>query len=225
MVLPAPRLIFEKDLGFNSAQLTFLANFQWRVSRRSRINLNYYNIPRKSTHTIQKDITFNGIVYPVSASINSYFNTTIYQVSYGYAILAKPKYELGVLIGTHLVGGEVGISLNNPNGSISGQSDFGFTAPVPDLGIWGGYAFSDRLALNLDFTYLAVSAGDVSGRILSYNLLFMYRAAKKLDVSLGYSGLNFGLDIYKTNVDGHLKWGYNGPSLGVTYSFGQKPWN
>ena len=82
---------FEKDLGFNSSQLTFLANFQWRVSRRSRINLNYYNIPRSSTHTIQKDITFNGIVYPVNASINSYFNVAIYQVSYGYAITGKTQ--------------------------------------------------------------------------------------------------------------------------------------
>lgn len=215
---------FEKDLGFNQTQLTFQADFQWRISRRSRINLNYYNIPRKSTYNIQKDIIFNDIVYPVSASINSYFNTAIYQLSYGYAILAKPNYEFGVLIGTHLVGGEVGMSINNPNGAISGSSDFGFTAPVPDLGIWGGYAFSDRLAVNLEFTYLALTAGDVSGRILSYNLLFLYRATGKLDIALGYSGLNFTVDVYKTNAEGHFKWSYNGPSLGVMYSFGKKAW-
>ncbi len=215
---------FERDLGFNQTQLTFQANFQWRISRRSRINLNYYNIPRKSTYNIQKDIIFNDIVYPVSASINSYFNTAIYQISYGYAILAKPNYEFGVLIGTHLVGGEVGMAINNPNGSISGSSDFGFTAPVPDLGIWGGYAFSDRFAVNLEFTYLALTTGDVTGRILSYNALFVYRATGKLDVSLGYSGLNFSVDVYKTNAEGHFKWSYNGPSLGVTYSFGKKAW-
>ncbi len=215
---------FEKDLGFNQTQLTFQADFQWRISRRSRVNLNYYNIPRKSTYNIQKDIIFNDIVYPVSASINSYFNTAIYQISYGYAILAKPRYEFGVLIGTHLVGGEVGMAINNPNGSISGSSDFGFTAPVPDLGIWGGYAFSDRFAVNLEFTYLALTLGDVTGRILSYNALFVYRATGKLDVALGYSGLNFAVDVYKTNAEGHFKWSYNGPSLGVTYAFGKKAW-
>ncbi len=28
----------------------------------------------------------------------------------------------------------------------------------------------------------------------------------------------------ETNGEGHFKWGYNGPSLAVTYSFGKKPW-
>jgi hypothetical protein len=222
--IPGAEVDFEKDLGFNTTQLTLQANFQWRISRRSRINLHYYNIPRKSTYTLNKDITFNDIVYPVSASVNSYFNTAIYQVSYGYALLAKPNFELGVLIGTHLVGGEVGISLNNTNGTISANSDFGFTAPVPDLGIWGGYAFSKKLALNLELTYLDLTISDVSGRIISYNVLFTYRATGKLDIALGYSGLNFRVDVYKANAEGHFKWGYNGPALGVTYSFGKKPW-
>src|SRR5215468_3753885 len=33
---------FENDLGFTKSELTFLGNFQWRINRRSRINLNYY---------------------------------------------------------------------------------------------------------------------------------------------------------------------------------------
>jgi hypothetical protein len=222
--LPGAEIDFEKDLGFNTTQLTFQADFQWRITRRSRINLSYYNIPRKSTYTLNREIIFNDIVYPVSASVNSYFNTAIYQVTYGYAIVAKPNLELGVLIGTHLVGGEVGISLNNSNGSISADSDFGFTAPVPDLGIWGGYSFNKRLAFTLDLTYLDLTVGDVSGRIIAYNALFLYRATGKLDIALGYSGLNFRVDVFKTNAEGHFKWGYNGPALGVTYSFGKKPW-
>lgn len=215
---------FETDLGFNKSQLTFLANIQWRTTRRSRINFNYYNIPRSSTHVLDRDITFNNKTYTVNASVNSYFNTAIYQVSYGYAILAKPNYELGVLIGTHLIGGNVGISLNNPNGTISAASDFGFTAPLPDLGIWGGYAFNKRLALTLDFAYLSLAVGDYSGSILAYNASFVYKVIDRLDVSLGYSGLNCTFNVVKTNAEGHFKWSYNGPSLGVTYSFGKKYW-
>jgi hypothetical protein len=60
---------FEKDLGFGKTDFTFLANFQWRISRRSRLNLNYYNIPRNSTHTLQKDITFGDNTYPVNATV------------------------------------------------------------------------------------------------------------------------------------------------------------
>jgi hypothetical protein len=215
----------EKDLGYNGGQLTFLANFQWRISRRSRLNLNYYNIPRKSTHTLTKDITFKDSTYHVNASVNSFFNTAIYQISYGYAILSKPDYELGVMIGTHLVGGKVGISLNSAAGGASTSTDFGFTAPLPDLGIWGGYAFNKRFAVNLDVDYLSLTVGDITGSIFAYNLLFIYKLMDKLDISLGYSGLNFKVDAVKKEIEGNFKWGYNGPALGVTYSFGKKSWN
>jgi hypothetical protein len=214
----------EKDLGYNQGQLTFLAAFQWRISRRSRLSFNYYNIPRNATHTLDKDIVFKDSTYHVNTSVNTYFNTAIYQVSYGYAILQKPEYELGVMIGAHVVGAKAGISLNGPNIGGSTSNSFGVTAPLPDLGIWGGYTFSDRFAVNLDIDYLALTIDNISGSIFAYNLIFMYRLLDRLDISLGYSGLNFKLDAVKKGVEGNFKWGYNGPSLGVSYAFGKESW-
>jgi hypothetical protein len=214
----------EKDLGYNKGQVTFLANFQWRISRRSRVNLNYYNIPRSSTHTLTKDITFKDSTYHVNATINSFFNTAIYQVSYGYAILSKPNYELGVMIGAHIVGAKAGISVNGANVGASESSDFGFTAPLPDLGIWGGYAFNKRMAVNLDVDYLSLTVGNITGSIFAYDILFIYKLTKKLEISAGYSGLNFKVDEVKQKVEANFKWGYNGPALGITYSFGKKSW-
>jgi hypothetical protein len=214
----------EKDLGFDNGQLTFLANFQWRISRRSRVNLNYYNIPRSSTHTLTKDITFKDSTYHVNSTVNSFFNTAIYQVSYGYAILSKPNYELGVMIGAHIVGGKAGMSVNGANVGASESSDFGFTAPLPDLGIWGGYAFNKKLAVNLDVDYLSLTIGTITGSIFAYDILFIYKLTQKLEISAGYSGLNFKLDQEKQHVEANFKWGYNGPALGITYSFGKKSW-
>ena len=214
----------EKDLGYTGGQLTFLANFQWRISRKSRINLNYYNIPRSSTHTLKKDITFKDSTYHVNSTVDTYFNTAIYQVSYGYAIISKPRYEVGVMIGAHIVGAKAGISVAGVSGSASRATDFKVTAPLPDLGLWGGYTFSDRFAVNLDIDYLSLTVNNITGSIFAYNLLFMYRAMDKLDISLGYSGLNFKLDAEKKGAVATFKWGYNGPALGVTYAFGKTSW-
>jgi hypothetical protein len=221
---PGSQIDFQKDLGLNSTQFTFLSNLQWRISRRSRLSLSYYNISRNSTHTLDKDITFKGQDYYVDATVKSFFNTAIYQVSYGYAILAKPDYEVGVLIGTHLVGGKAGLSVVGTGGEASASTDYGFTAPLPDLGIWGGYAFSKRFAVNLNANYLSLTVGDVSGSIFAYDLLLIYRLIDKLDLSLGYSGLNFDVKVSKPDVRSSFKWGFNGPSLGATYSFGRKSW-
>jgi len=214
----------EKDLGYSGSQATFLANFQWRISRKSRINLNYYNIPRSSTHKLTKDITFKDSTYHVNNTVSTFFNTAIYQVSYGYAIISKPRFEVGIMIGAHIVGAKAGISSVGTGGTKSRATDFKVTAPLPDLGLWGGYTFSDRFAVNLDIDYLSLTINNITGSIFAYNLLFMYRAMDKLDISLGYSGLNFKLDAEKKGAVATFNWGYNGPSLGVTYAFGKTTW-
>jgi hypothetical protein len=215
---------FQKDLGFGASVATFLANFQWRISRRSRVSLAYFNMDRSATHTLQKDINFNDQTYPVNASVNSYFNTAIYQFSYGYAIIEKPTYEVGVMIGGHTVGAKSGIALNGSSTGISTNSNFGFTAPLPDLGVWGGYAFSNRFALNLDFDYLSLTIDKINGRIIAYNMVFSYKLFRQLDISLAYTGLNFNVKTTKNDITGDFKWSYNGPALGVSFSFGKKSW-
>ena len=215
---------FQKDLGFGASIATFMTNFQWRISRRSRVNLGYFNMRRSSTHTLQRDITFDSNTYHVNTSVNTYFNTAIYQFSYGYAIIEKPTYEVGLSIGAHTVGANAGISLNGTNVGIDKSNDFGFTAPLPDLGIWGGYAFSDRFAFNADFSYLSLTVSNISGRIISYNAVFSYKLLPQLDISLAYTGLNFKVSTTKRNVSGEFKWGYNGPSIGASFSFGKRSW-
>jgi hypothetical protein len=215
---------FQKDLGFGATIATFMANFQWRISRRSRINLGYFNMNRSSTHTLQKDITFDTTTYHINSTVDTYFNTAIYQFSYGYAIIEKPNYEVGVSIGAHTVGAKAGIALNGANVGISKSNNFGFTAPLPDLGVWGGYAFSNRFAVNLDFSYLSLTVDNIAGRIISYNIVFSYKLLRQLDLSLAYSGLNFNISTTKKDVTGDFKWGYNGPTLAASFSFGTKSW-
>ena len=215
---------YERDLGFNREIGTFLANFQWQISRRSRIALNYYNINRNANHTLQRDIVVEDNTYPVNSSVYTFFNTAVYQFSYGYAILSKPKYEAGISIGSHVLHSNTGISLQGNNQGVDIQNDFGFTAPLPDLGIWAGWALSKRFALNGGITYFALTISNKSGRLIGYNLNLTYKLIDQLDLTLGYTGLNFKVDVIRKDVTGNFKWGYNGPALAFIFSFGKKSW-
>jgi hypothetical protein len=215
---------FENDLGFTSSTTTFIAGGEWRASKRSRFNFNYYNINRSATHTLQKDIQFADTTYHANATIQAFFNTAIYQVSYGYALLSKPKYELGLMVGAHLVDFSVGLGVVSSIGSVSGNKDFNTTAPLPDLGIWGGYAFSDHFAFNGAFSYLSLAVDNVKGQIVSYNASITYKAAETFSLALGYTGLNFDVDATTDKLHGAIKWGYNGPSFTANFSFGKKKW-
>ncbi|WP_443937408.1 hypothetical protein [Pedobacter sp. MW01-1-1] len=216
---------FEDDLGFDKQNNTFLFNAQWRISSRSRIDLSYYGLNRKANKNLSRTISIGDETYPANVDVNAFFDNSIYRVSYGYALLSKPKYELGLLLGAHIVEANVGITLNTNIGSANTATDYGFTAPLPDIGIWGGYAITDKLAFNGEFSFLSLTVNNISGRILNYNASVTYRPWNKLDVSLAYTGFDFKVDAVRDRLDGHLKWGYNGPTLSVGYSFGGKNWH
>lgn len=213
---------FEDDLGFRKSSSTFLADIQWRASRRSRFDLSFFHLERTTSYQLKKEIEFGDHVYPVDASVNSFFENTIYRFSYGYAFLLDPKYELGLMIGAHILRSNVGISLVGATAELGYKDDFDFTAPLPDVGIWGGYAFTDKLALTGNVSYLSLKINDISGKIISYNLSVMYEVLPNFDLAVGYTGLNFNVDVEKERLQGYFTWGYNGPSLTVSYSFGKK---
>ncbi|MEN9684429.1 MAG: hypothetical protein RLZZ28_215, partial [Bacteroidota bacterium] len=80
---------FENDLGFNRQIQTFMADFQWRISRRSRVNFSYYALNRSSSYSLQKTIKFGDSTFNLNANVKGIFNNTIYRISWGYAIIAK----------------------------------------------------------------------------------------------------------------------------------------
>jgi hypothetical protein len=221
---PGTDINLENVLGFSRAIGTFLANFQWQISRRSKLNAVYYNIARSSTYTLKNDIVFDSTTFLANSSVNAFFNTAIYRIAYGYSILAKPNYEVGIFVGTHTVGFSTGISTQGNNTGINKSTDFKFTAPLPDLGLWGSYVLSSRFALSLDASYLALTIDGTNGRVFSYNLQFLYKLLSRLDVSLGFTGLNFKVTKNIKSAEGAFAWGYNGPSLSVIYSFGKNNW-
>ncbi|ULQ52118.1 hypothetical protein [Flavihumibacter fluvii] len=215
---------FENDLGFDKTFVTFIADFQYRLKRRSRLDLSYYRFNRYSTTRLNKDINFGDNTYLANSIANSIFNTQIYRLSYGYSVIEKPKYELGFLIGAHIVKADSEMSADTTIGTFTTKDEFGFTAPLPNLGIWGGYALSDRLAITGEFSYLSLTVNETSGRIVALSVFFLFRVASYLNLSLGYSGLNVKIDATKPKLTGQFIWGYNGPSLTATFSFGKKYW-
>ncbi|HEY2580984.1 MAG TPA: hypothetical protein VGI43_04220 [Mucilaginibacter sp.] len=215
---------FENDLGFKKNSWTFLGDFQWRSSSRSRFDLSYIYIGRSSDHTIQQDITFGDNTYAANTQVNAFFNTTIYRFSYGYAILSKPNFEAGLLVGLHIVRASVGLSTAGSAANLNISNDFGFTAPLPDFGVWGGYTFSDRWAVTGEFDYFSLTVDNINGRILGFNALVTYRVIGRLDLSAGYTGLDFNVGVTRPKWNGDFNWGYNGPTLTATYSFGHGSW-
>ncbi|MBK0370341.1 hypothetical protein [Flavobacterium agrisoli] len=213
---------FAKDLGFSNYSTSFVADLNWRISRRSSLGFEYFHLNRSATKTLEKDIEFGDNTYNVNARVSSFFDSQILRVSYGYSFISKPKFEAGALIGAHVLFTDVGMRLETSSGSGAEIKDnFDFVAPLPDIGLWGNIAIAKNLDLFLNGNYFYIEVGDYSGRIFSYSAAFSYNVHRNIDIELGYTGLNFKVDMEKERLNGFLKWGYNGPALKVAYVFGR----
>lgn len=210
----------EDDLGFSKSSVSFLSTFEWRISRRSRLGFEYFNLDRTSSKTLERDITFGDNTYNVNARISAYFNVQIARIAYGYAFLSKPKYEAGLLIGSHVMFVDLGLRLEGEGQSVEYRDSFNFTAPLPDVGVWGEFVLGKRFGLYVNANYLAIKIDNIDGRILSYNLSLLYNVHKNFSLTAGYTGLNFKIDTVRERLNGYLKWGYNGPTLTAAYTFG-----
>lgn len=211
----------ESDLGFSKSTASFLGTFDWRISKRSRLGFEYFVLDRTATKTLQRDITFGDHTYPVDGSVRGTFNVQIMRVAYGYAILSKPKYQAGLLIGAHVLFADLGLKLNANTQSVEYHDNFDFTAPLPDIGIWGEFVLGKRWGLYANVNYLAVKINDTDGRIISYNLSVLYNVVNNFSLTAGYTGLNFRVDTVQERLNGFLKWGYNGPTITAVYTFGK----
>lgn len=210
----------EDDLGFNKSSSSFMANFEWRISRRSRLGTEYFILNRSASKTLQREIEFKDETYQINTRVSSFFDVQIARIYYGYAFLSKPKFEAGLLIGAHVLFGDVGIRAEANQASAEYRNNFAFTAPLPDVGIWGEFVLGKRFGLYVNANYLAAKVDNISGRITSYNISLLYNVYQNFSLTAGYTGLNFRIEDYQERINGFLKWGYNGPSITATYTFG-----
>ncbi|WP_281633108.1 hypothetical protein [Flavobacterium luteolum] len=211
----------ENDLGFSKSTVSFLGTFDWRISKRSRLGFEYFVLDRTATKTLQRDINFGDHTYPLNGSVRGTFNVQIARIAYGYAILSKPKYQAGLLIGAHVLFADLGLKLNANTQSLEYHDKFDFTAPLPDVGIWGEFVLGKRWGLYANVNYLAVKIDETDGRIISYNLSVLYNVVDNFSLTAGYTGLNFRVDTVQERLNGFLKWGYNGPTITAVYTFGK----
>ena len=215
------KIDLENDLGFSKSSVSFMATFDWRISKRSRLGFEYFALDRSSSKTLEKDITFGENTYHINTRVTAFFDVQIARIAYGYAFLAKPKYQAGLLIGAHVLFTDLGLRVDANQAVAEYRDSFNFTAPLPDVGVWGEFVLAKRFGLYVNANYLALKIDNIDGRIISYNLSFLYNVHKNFSLTAGYTGLNFKIDAVEKRLNGFLKWGYNGPTLSAAYTFGE----
>jgi hypothetical protein len=137
---PGSDVDLEKDLGLDSSDSVFRIDGYFKFNDKHRIDASWFDLSRSSVKQIDREIEWNGTIYPINTNINSVFDLDIYKVAYTWSFIRQDKGYVGLSAGLYIA--DFATTLD---AAAIGQREVGDgTAPLPVLGLRGEYRFTDR---------------------------------------------------------------------------------
>jgi hypothetical protein len=205
----------EGDLGFDKSDSVFRLDGYYRFNDKHRIDFSWFDLSRSATKQIQREIEYNGTIYPVDALIEANLDLQIYKLAYTYSLIRRESGYLGLSAGLYVA--DIGTSLAAQ--SLALASSGGVTAPLPVVGIRGQYDFSEKWSARGSAEIFAFEYGDFSGSLHDLYAGLDYQLFENTALGVGYNSVSMNLGVSKPNLNGDLDWRYGGALLFFRVSF------
>jgi len=205
---------FEDDLGLADRKVlgSFLASV--RLGQRWKIEAEYFSLSRGKTRAIDRTISWGDRTFTANTVVTSEFQSDTYRLSGGFAFLKDANSELGVALGIHATDISASISAS---GVAAETGDA--LAPLPTIGIYGGYAFSPKWLLSGRVDYFSLSYDNFDGSLVNASAGVEYRFTRHFGIGAGYRHVEYDLSVTKSKFTGAINYKFGGPTLFAAASF------
>jgi hypothetical protein len=190
------------DLGLETDVSTYWIDAKWKPFERWSFLLEYFsyseNASRNSQLNDSYEFTFRNKVFKgeagINTTLNSQFDVDIYSLSAAYRVFDSQKAAVDIGVGLHAM---------DINLSLSGRADVyandavladeatteseTLLAPLPNIMIYGAYAFNKQWAVNARIGWLSMNYNEYSGDLLRANTSLEFRPIKNLGLGIGYN--------------------------------------
>ena len=192
----------ESLLGLDSSLAVFRAEAMYRPgeSRRNQLDFAYGGYHRDGDATLSRDVTIDGVTYPVGAEVESVFNFDLIRGTYSYAFLQNEHVRLAVGLGIYVLPlrYELEIESNDGRSAVDGADT---TLPLPALGFRAEVRLVSKLFLKAAVDGLYVEFDDFSGSLIDLNVGLEYRPWKHFGLGVGYNFLDANVEGESNNSD------------------------
>ncbi|TDJ43591.1 MAG: hypothetical protein E2O52_10140 [Gammaproteobacteria bacterium] len=208
-------LDLETDLAMqdDGALIQYLA--QLRLTRRFAVEASYYELARNGTTTLDVDVQFGSIVFPLALEVDSRFDVSVAALSLRYAFFQNDRVELAASLGASLLSLRAGINANDGMLVESAEVD----SPVPTVGLAFGWNLTRNLRLTLAGDYLSLGINEFEGSIGNYRAGLQYRVLRYLGIGIGYDVFDLNVESRSRGFSGLLKYQFKGPKAFVSMMF------
>lgn len=212
----------EDDLGFDDDESIWAANFRWRITDKFNLSLSYLQLHQSSKHVLTETINWGNLQFEPGTRVDSKFDLGMTRAFLGYSLIKTDQAELGIGAGLHFLdfdarlGGQAAVNgITIPYASQSAD----FLAPLPNLGVYGGYAFSPKWYVGAYADWLSLDIDDYSGSLTGLGANIQYQAFKHAGIGIGYQYFNVNVKVDKSDWKGEVDYTYQGPSVFITVNF------
>lgn len=205
---------FEDDLDLDDDEVMALIGFDWRFAQMHRLELEYFELDRGGFQTLSGNIEYGDTLFPFESEVSSFFNTDIFRVGYSYSFFQDQTRELAVGVGFHITDLAAGISDEEDSSEFSDV-----TAPLPVLGIEGGWAFAPKWVLYGRLQIFRLEVGDFDGSIDHLAIRLEHQTFRHVGFGLGYDYFELDVDIDDSDWRGFANYQFDGPTVYVKATF------
>jgi hypothetical protein len=194
----------------------------WRFAERHKIRLMYFQNNRSNSRSIDREIDFDGDVYPVNTTVTASLDEQILELAYEYAFYRTDTLELAGSFGVHTLKFEPKLSATittTGGGQTFQTSSADVTGPLPVLGFRALWDMSHNFYLDAMLQFFYISFDNFDGSITDGKLAVTWMPWRNVGFGVGWNSFYTRVDVSKDSFDGKLKFGYNGAMAFVTVSF------
>ena len=213
---------FEQNLGMADTESLPSYVADWRFAKKHNITLGHYNLDRSGSAVTSSEIRFGDNVYEVDLPISSFFDTNVFSLAYSYSFLFDEKKRFAVSLGLSVQDVSMGLQGQTGAGVIAETS--GITAPLPTIGISGGYAFSDKLTFRggagiFAFKLSLDNDEELDGQTSVLVAGLFHRTFEHVQFGIAYNYFDVDVDFTDAGRLSELDYTYHGPMINVSAIF------
>jgi hypothetical protein len=218
---PGTTVSLEDELDLSDRKGTPYLDLGMRLGENWRLEFEYYQLNRSATRTISRQIDWGDTSFPIGATLNTTFDSTIYRLTGGWSFLKSQQAEAGLSFGLHITDFKTQLSGQGvgPLGLAFQREAHDQLVPLPTVGLFGTYMATPQLALRGRVDYLSLKYQDYDGRLVNWMGAVDWRFTPNIGVGAGYRYVDYQVGATKTNFNGEVRYTFKGPTIFVNVGF------
>jgi hypothetical protein len=203
------RIDFVSDLGIEQKRYGQL-KVVLRPAKKHKFRFEYTPINYQAAATLNRDIIFNGIKYPIALPVSTDFKWNAYRFSYEWDFLYTDRGFLGVVLEAKYT--DVQTTLTNVLDTEFVQAQ----APIPAIGAIGRVYVAPNISITGEFTGFKLPDSineDYGAKYFDFDLYGTVNFTDHAGAQVGYRSFNVVYKVKRDNGELNLKGLYFGGAV------------